>query len=147
MSQIPARGGDGGGQAGVKKARWEMKDLIVHIVQAIVDHPEDVSVRLIIGDHTNIYQLKVAKSDMGKIIGKHGRTADAIRNLLYAASAKTKKRSVMEIVEDAAFGHPRGDMNASRPPDRTDAVKFRTTQDRGEQKKEMGRETPAGANR
>ena len=76
-----------------------MKELISHIAQALVDHPEQVSVSEVEGGQTLILELKVAKEDMGKIIGKHGRTAQAIRTLLSAASGKAKKRIVLEILE------------------------------------------------
>ena len=76
-----------------------MKELISQIAQALVDHPEQVEVAEIEGGQTLILELKVAKEDMGKIIGKHGRTAQAIRTLLSAASGKAKKRIVLEILE------------------------------------------------
>ncbi|MCJ8499444.1 KH domain-containing protein [Desulfatitalea alkaliphila] len=76
-----------------------MKDLILQIAQALVDHPEQVSVTEIQGNQTSVLELKVAKDDLGKIIGKQGRTARAIRTLLSAASAKLKKRTVLEILE------------------------------------------------
>lgn len=76
-----------------------MKDLITYIAQALVDHPEQVSVTEIQGNQTSVLELKVAKDDLGKIIGKQGRTARAIRTLLSAASAKMKKRTVLEILE------------------------------------------------
>jgi len=76
-----------------------MKDLIVAIVQAIVDRPEEVSVNEIGGDHTVVFELRVAKSDMGKVIGKQGRMAQAIRAILSAASGKARKRYILEIVE------------------------------------------------
>ena len=76
-----------------------MKDLIKYIAQALVDHPEAVEVSEVEGEHTSIFELKVAKDDVGKIIGKQGRTARAIRTILGAASAKIKKRSVFEIIE------------------------------------------------
>ena len=76
-----------------------MKDLIKSIAQALVDHPEQVSVNEIEGSQTSVLELKVAKDDLGKVIGKQGRTAQAIRTLLSAASAKVKKRSVLEIIE------------------------------------------------
>jgi uncharacterized protein len=76
-----------------------MKDLITYIAQALVDHPEQVSVTEIQGNQTSVLELKVAKDDLGKIIGKQGRTARAIRTLLSAASAKVKKRTVLEILE------------------------------------------------
>jgi predicted RNA-binding protein YlqC (UPF0109 family) len=76
-----------------------MKDLIVDIVRAIVDRPEEVVVTEITAEHTSVLELRVAKSDMGKVIGKHGRMAQAIRTILSAASGKTRKRYVLEIVE------------------------------------------------
>jgi predicted RNA-binding protein YlqC (UPF0109 family) len=76
-----------------------MKDLISFIVQALVDQPESVLVTEIEGDYTNVLELSVAKSDMGKVIGKQGRNAQAIRTILNAASAKTRKRYILEIVE------------------------------------------------
>ena len=76
-----------------------MKDLIIAIVQAIADLPEEVSVNEIGGDHTVVLELRVAKSDMGKVIGKQGRMAQAIRAILSAASGKARKRYILEIVE------------------------------------------------
>lgn len=76
-----------------------MKDLIVAIVQAIVDRPEEVSVNEIGGDHTVVLELRVAKTDMGKVIGKQGRMAQAIRAILSAASGKARKRYILEIME------------------------------------------------
>lgn len=76
-----------------------MKDLVKSIAQALVDHPEQVSVTEIEGNQTSVLELKVAKDDLGKVIGKQGRTAQAIRTVLNAASAKLRKRSVLEIIE------------------------------------------------
>lgn len=76
-----------------------MKDLVKYIAQALVDYPEQVSVTEVEGNQTSVLELKVAKEDLGKIIGKQGRTARAIRTLLSAASAKIKKRTVLEIIE------------------------------------------------
>ena len=76
-----------------------MKDLIKEIVKALVDQPERVVVSEIEGDRTNVLELSVAKSDMGMVIGKQGRNAQALRTILNAASAKTRKRYVLEIVE------------------------------------------------
>jgi predicted RNA-binding protein YlqC (UPF0109 family) len=76
-----------------------MKDLIKHIAQALVDHPEAVEVSEVEGKQTSVIELKVAKDDVGKIIGKQGRNVHAIRTILGAASAKIKKRSVLEIIE------------------------------------------------
>jgi len=76
-----------------------MKDLIKYIAQALVDQPELVEVSEVEGAQTSVLELKVAKDDLGKIIGKQGRTARAIRTILSAASAKIKKRCVLEIIE------------------------------------------------
>ena len=76
-----------------------MKELILQIAQALVDHPEQVSVVEIEGNQTSVLELKVAKDDLGKVIGKQGRTARAMRTLLNAAAAKVKKRTVLEIIE------------------------------------------------
>ena len=76
-----------------------MKDLISYIAQALVDHPEEVSVTEVEGNQTSVLELKVAKEDLGKDIGKQGRTARAMRTILGAASAKIKKRTVLEIIE------------------------------------------------
>ena len=76
-----------------------MKDLLIQIVQALVDNPEEIQVNEIEGTQTTILELRVAESDMGKVIGKHGRTANAIRTLLNAASGKARKRYMLEIVE------------------------------------------------
>jgi predicted RNA-binding protein YlqC (UPF0109 family) len=76
-----------------------LKDLIKRIAKALVDHPEQVSVSEIEGSQTTVLELKVAKEDMGKIIGKHGKTANAIRTLLNAASGKAGKRYMLEITE------------------------------------------------
>ena len=76
-----------------------MKDLISYIVKALVDQPDQVSVSEIVGEHTNVLELKVAKPDMGKVIGKQGRNAQALRTILSAAAGKTRKRYVLEILE------------------------------------------------
>jgi hypothetical protein len=76
-----------------------MKDLIGYIAKALVDHPEQVNVTEVKGGQTDVLELKVAKEDIGKVIGKQGRTARAMRTILSAASAKIKKRTVLEIVE------------------------------------------------
>jgi predicted RNA-binding protein YlqC (UPF0109 family) len=76
-----------------------MKDLIRYIAQALVDYPDQVEVSEVEGEQTSVLELKVAKEDLGKIIGKQGRTARSIRTILSAASAKIKKRVVLEIIE------------------------------------------------
>jgi predicted RNA-binding protein YlqC (UPF0109 family) len=76
-----------------------MKDLIADIVKALVDQPEQVTVTEIETGNTVILELSVAKSDMGKVIGKQGRNAQAIRTILSAAAGKIRKRYLLEIVE------------------------------------------------
>ncbi len=76
-----------------------MKDLIKYIAKALVDNPEVVEVSEVEGNQTSVLELKVAQEDLGKVIGKQGRTARAMRTILSAASAKLKKRSVLEIIE------------------------------------------------
>lgn len=76
-----------------------MKELIEQIAKALVDHPEEVKVEEIEGEKTSVLELFVAKDDLGKVIGKQGRTAKAIRTILTAASTKLKKRCVLEIIE------------------------------------------------
>ncbi|MEE8349205.1 MAG: KH domain-containing protein [Acidobacteriota bacterium] len=76
-----------------------MKELVELIAKALVDSPDDVAVKEIAGEQTIVLELKVAQSDLGKVIGKQGRTARAIRTLLGAAGMKIRKRFVLEILE------------------------------------------------
>ena len=76
-----------------------MKDLLIQIVKVLVDNPEQVQVNEIESTQTVVLELRVVKSDMGKIIGKQGKTVNAIRTLLNAASGKAGKRHVLEIVD------------------------------------------------
>jgi len=76
-----------------------MKNLIEYIAKVLVDNPDDVSVTELEGKQTSVIELRVAKEDLGKVIGKQGRTARAMRTILGAASTKLKKRSVLEILE------------------------------------------------
>jgi uncharacterized protein len=75
-----------------------MKDLITVIAKALVDHPEDVSVRVIEEDHSVTYELSVHPSDVGKVIGKQGRIAKALRTVVTSAAVKERKRVNVEIV-------------------------------------------------
>jgi uncharacterized protein len=77
----------------------EPKDLILIIAQALVDYPGQVSVNKIESNNTVIIELTVAKSDIGKVLGKEGRTANAIRSILNAMAGKTRKRLMLEIVD------------------------------------------------
>lgn len=76
-----------------------MKEIIEIIARALVDEPEWVSVNEIGGSYISILELTVAKADVGKIIGKQGRTASALRTIVNAVSAKEKKRTLLEIVD------------------------------------------------
>jgi predicted RNA-binding protein YlqC (UPF0109 family) len=76
-----------------------MKELVEYVARALVDHPDDVSVRVIEGERTKVLELKVHPNDMGQVIGKQGRTAKAMRTLLSAAATKENGRAVLEIVE------------------------------------------------
>jgi len=77
----------------------EMKDLITYIAKSLVDQPDLVKVTEIKGETTSVIELSVAKEDIGKIIGKQGKTATAIRTIMNAASNKMKRRSVLEIID------------------------------------------------
>ncbi|MGI9553304.1 MAG: KH domain-containing protein [Thermodesulfobacteriota bacterium] len=76
-----------------------MKELVVMLAKALVDNPDQVEVTEVAGEQTAVLELKVAQEDLGKIIGKQGKTAKAIRIILSAAAAKIKKRAVLEILE------------------------------------------------
>ena len=73
--------------------------MVKYIAQALVDNPEVVEVSEIEGERTSVMELRVAKEDLGKVIGKQGKTAKAMRTILSAASAKLRKRTVLEIIE------------------------------------------------
>jgi uncharacterized protein len=76
-----------------------LKELVEFMARALVDSPEHVRVSEIEGEQTSVIELRVAKEDLGKVIGKQGRTARAMRTLLSAASSKIRKRAVLEIIE------------------------------------------------
>ena len=76
-----------------------MKELLEHIARSLVDNPDAVEVNELEGQQTSVLELRVAKEDIGKVIGKQGRTARAIRAILSAASTKLNKRAVLEILE------------------------------------------------
>ncbi len=76
-----------------------MKDLLELIVKQLVDNPDDVSVNEISGEQTSVFELRVNKSDLGKVIGKQGRTARAIRTLLSSSAVKDSKRVMLEIID------------------------------------------------
>ena len=76
-----------------------MKEFIEHIARALVDHPDNVEVSEVEGEKTTVYELRVAPEDLGKVIGRKGQTAKAIRTLIAAVSAKKGKRALLEILE------------------------------------------------
>ncbi len=83
----------------MKSASEELRALIEYLARALVDYPDQVQAKQIEGEQTTVIELKVAKDDLGKVIGKQGRTARAIRTILNGASTKLKKRTVLEILE------------------------------------------------
>jgi len=88
-----------------------MKELVKVMARALVDDPDQVTVDEVEGDQTSVLELKVAKADVAKVIGKQGRTAQAMRTILNAASAKVRKRYVLEIIEyqQKDSGRPRSE--------------------------------------
>jgi hypothetical protein len=76
-----------------------MKDLIEYIAKALVDQPDQVEVTEVEGEKVTVFELRVGDGDLGKVIGKHGRTARSLRTLLNAAASKMGKRAVLEILE------------------------------------------------
>jgi predicted RNA-binding protein YlqC (UPF0109 family) len=76
-----------------------MKELVEQMARALVDSPEEVSVKEVDGERTTVFELRVASSDLGKVIGKQGKTARAMRTILGAAGTKIGKRCVLEILE------------------------------------------------
>ncbi|HEX2966527.1 MAG TPA: KH domain-containing protein [Syntrophorhabdaceae bacterium] len=76
-----------------------LKELVEYMAKALVDSPDEVKVAEIEGEKTSVIELAVSKDDLGKVIGKQGRTARAMRTILSAASTKARKRAVLEIIE------------------------------------------------
>ncbi|MCG3121631.1 MAG: hypothetical protein ALAOOOJD_04834 [bacterium] len=76
-----------------------MKEFLEFIIRHLVDKPNEVHVNEVDGERTVVYELRVGQGDMGKVIGKHGKTAKSVRTLLAAAAAKSGKRAVLEILE------------------------------------------------
>jgi predicted RNA-binding protein YlqC (UPF0109 family) len=83
-----------------------MKEFVVYVVKALVDYPDEVSVREVDGERTVVFELRLNKSDIGKVIGKNGRTISALRSLLTSAAAKQGRRAVLEIIEDQEYHRP-----------------------------------------
>lgn len=77
-----------------------MKALVEYIAKALVDEVDRIEITEITGNQTNIIELKVAKEDIGKVIGRQGRTADAIRTILNCAAAKLSKRYILQIIDE-----------------------------------------------
>lgn len=77
-----------------------MKDLVEYIAKSLVDEVDRIEISEITGNQTNIIELKVAKEDIGKVIGRQGRTADAIRTILNCAAAKHSKRYILQIIDE-----------------------------------------------
>ncbi|MCL2599716.1 MAG: KH domain-containing protein [Treponema sp.] len=75
------------------------KDLVEYIAKSLVDDPSQVTVKMVDGEKSTILELRVAEGDIGKVIGRHGRIAKAIRTVLMAATAKTGKHTVLEILD------------------------------------------------
>lgn len=88
-----------GESTGLKKSLSELAKMIEYMAKMLVDLPDQVHVNEIEGENTTVIELKVAKEDLGKVIGKQGRTARAVRTVLNGASTKLRKRTVLEIIE------------------------------------------------
>ncbi len=80
-----------------------MRELVELMVKALVDHPDEVEVTEVEGTHSSVIELKVAKDDIGKVIGKKGAHAQALRTIIAAAGGKRKKRYLLEIIEDRNY--------------------------------------------
>lgn len=91
-----------------------MKTFIEYVVKALVDHPEQVDVREVDGERVVVFELRLNQTDVGKVIGKSGRTITAIRTLLTSAAAKQGKRAILEIIEPG--GRARASEPAEPPP-------------------------------
>jgi predicted RNA-binding protein YlqC (UPF0109 family) len=83
-----------------------MKEFVEYVVKALVDYPDEVSVREVDGERTVVFELRLNKTDIGKVIGKNGRTISALRSLLTSAAAKHGRRAVLEIIEDEQYQRP-----------------------------------------
>jgi predicted RNA-binding protein YlqC (UPF0109 family) len=77
-----------------------LRELVLYLARALVEHPDEVVVEEIDEPDATVFELKVAESDLGRVIGRQGRTAKALRTVLSAASAKVKRRAILEILED-----------------------------------------------
>lgn len=77
-----------------------MRDLLLFIAQSLLEYPDHVDVREITGDQTSVLELKVHPEDLGKVIGRQGRTAKALRTIINAAALKAGKKAILEIIEN-----------------------------------------------
>ena len=77
-----------------------LRELVLYLARALVEHPDEVAVEEVDEPDATVFELKVAESDLGRVIGRQGRTAKALRTVLSAASAKMKRRAILEIIED-----------------------------------------------
>jgi predicted RNA-binding protein YlqC (UPF0109 family) len=78
----------------------DLRELVLYLARALVEHPDEVAVEEIDEPDATVFELKVAETDLGRVIGRQGRTAKALRTVLSAASAKMKRRAILEIIED-----------------------------------------------
>lgn len=78
----------------------DLRELVLYLARALVEHPDEVAVDEIDEPDATVFELKVAETDLGRVIGRQGRTAKALRTVLSAASAKMKRRAILEIIED-----------------------------------------------
>ena len=99
MSDIGDAGQKGRGHSPAGAIEPALRDLIDYLARGLVDHPEQVEVEEVEEPDALVYELKVAEEDLGKVIGKQGRTAKALRTILSAASAKSRRRVILEILE------------------------------------------------
>jgi uncharacterized protein len=95
-SEAPA-GATGQGAGDVKAP--PLRELVLFLARSLVEHPDEVEVQEIEEPDALVFELKVAESDLGRVIGRQGRTAKALRTVLSAASAKTRRRAILEIIE------------------------------------------------
>jgi predicted RNA-binding protein YlqC (UPF0109 family) len=95
-----------------------MKAFIEYVVKALVDFPDQVEVRVVDGDRTSVYELRLNPTDVGKVIGKQGRTIQSLRTLINGVSVKLGKRAMVEIIEDKPF--VKGDKTQSSNPPKTE---------------------------
>ncbi len=92
-----------------------MKEFIEYVVKALVDFPDQVDVREVQSERTVVYELRLNQTDVGKVIGKHGRTIQSLRTLVHGAGAKLGKRVAVEIIEDKPYVKPQESPPPSEP--------------------------------